>query len=528
MQGKGVGCRMKLLVVEDELYAREALVRQIQKYDAAHAFEILQAANGADGWEICQKSDPELVLTDIRMPKMDGLQLLEQIRRDGRKTKVIILSAYSDFEYARSALANGAFDYLLKPIDDEMLAKCLDRLMTQYRTERKEALLSGRDMVTQYLIKSIRKPDYSGFVEKNMFVRTFPSYQMGVIFFGGMTRRNAHGFSEENQERFLTALEQEYGAPFLTQIRFLELEPELWVLVIRPDGDTLFFWRHVRKLLECQDTTVRLGISAVYHSNAALGMAYKEAADLLKCRLNWAEPLLFAGRLKPETFQEYYLTKEQEELLAKALEYGNSRKTAEVLKEIFEEVERHLPIRCDCLELLYSQIIVLYRRAISLEDTAATLEKGSERLFQFDSLAELRDYLTRIAVSLCQMNCADTEPEKKTAQSGSEIVAKMTAYALENYSMDITVRELAESVFFMNQNYISHLFAEKKGISFSAFLRQVRIGHAKELLKEEKWSVTEVAAMVGYNDTSQFIRIFRQEVGVTPMKYRTVGDADGE
>ena len=103
---------------------------------------------------------------------------------------------------------------------------------------------------------------------------------------------------------------------------------------------------------------------------------------------------------------------------------------------------------------------------------------------------------------------------------GNEIVEKMTAYAMEHYSMDITVRELAESVFFMNQNYISHLFAEKKGISFSAFLRQVRISHAKELLKEEKWSVTEVAAMVGYNDTSQFIRIFRQEVGVTPKKYR--------
>lgn len=93
--------------------------------------------------------------------------------------------------------------------------------------------------------------------------------------------------------------------------------------------------------------------------------------------------------------------------------------------------------------------------------------------------------------------------------------------------MDITVRELAESVFFMNQNYISHLFAEKKGISFSAFLRQVRISHAKELLKEEKWSVTEVAAMVGYNDTSQFIRIFRQEVGVTPKKYRAVGATEG-
>ena len=72
---------MKLLVVEDELYAREALVRQIKKYDVTHVFEIYQAANGAEGWEICQKEDPELVLTDIRMPKMDGLQLLDPKRR---------------------------------------------------------------------------------------------------------------------------------------------------------------------------------------------------------------------------------------------------------------------------------------------------------------------------------------------------------------------------------------------------------------------------------------------------------------
>ena len=79
---EGVRFRMKLLVVEDELYAREALVRQIKKYDVTHVFEIYQAANGAEGWEICQKEDPELVLTDIRMPKMDGLQLLEQIRLD--------------------------------------------------------------------------------------------------------------------------------------------------------------------------------------------------------------------------------------------------------------------------------------------------------------------------------------------------------------------------------------------------------------------------------------------------------------
>ena len=242
--------------------------------------------------------------------------------------------------------------------------------------------------------------------------------------------------------------------------------------------------------------------------------------DLLKCRLNQKESILFAERQEKEVQMEYYLPKAQEDLLEKALEYGNSQKTQEVLDEIFEGVNNSLPIRCDCLELLYSQIMVLYRRAISLEETSAELEKGTERLMQFDTLNDLRDYLKRIASGICRMRGVSSDAESKPAQSGNEIVEKMTAYAMEHYSMDITVRELAESVFFMNQNYISHLFAEKKGISFSAFLRQVRISHAKELLKEEKWSVTEVAAMVGYNDTSQFIRIFRQEVGVTPKKYR--------
>ena len=108
---------MKVLVVEDEFYARKAMIRQIKKYDQDGLFEISEASNGEEGWEFCEKYKPELVLTDIRMPKMDGIQLLQEIRNNELEIKVIILSAYSDFEYARSAIVNGASDYLLKPID---------------------------------------------------------------------------------------------------------------------------------------------------------------------------------------------------------------------------------------------------------------------------------------------------------------------------------------------------------------------------------------------------------------------------
>ena len=124
----------------------------------------------------------------------------------------------------------------------------------------------------------------------------------------------------------------------------------------------------------------------------------------------------------------------------------------------------------------------------------------------------------RIAENICHM-----QPQRQSDEltnTGMDIVEKMSEYAVNNYNMDITIRNLAENVFFMNQSYISHLFAEKKGISFSAFLRMIRICHAKEFLADARWSVTDVALMSGYNDTSQFIRIFRQETGMTPKKYR--------
>lgn len=169
-----------------------------------------------NAWNFAEKYKPELVLTDIRMPKMDGIQLLQEIRNNELEIKVIILSAYSDFEYARSAIVNGASDYLLKPIDDTALTECLNKFVTQHKIERKEALLSRKDMATQYILNSIQESKYSGFIEKNMFERVFPQYQLGVFLF-------LH--DKPRQEIFLTELEESCGSIMLTKIRFVELKP---------------------------------------------------------------------------------------------------------------------------------------------------------------------------------------------------------------------------------------------------------------------------------------------------------------
>ena len=103
----------KILVVEDELYARESLIKLLREYDADGQFAILQAVNGEEGESVYHREKPDLVLTDIRMPKRDGLALLQRIRENDSTTQVVILSAYSDFEYARTALSNGVAEYVL-------------------------------------------------------------------------------------------------------------------------------------------------------------------------------------------------------------------------------------------------------------------------------------------------------------------------------------------------------------------------------------------------------------------------------
>ena len=287
---------------------------------------------------------------------------------------------------------------------------------------------------------------------------------------------------------------------------------------LMPEGDMLFFWRRIRKLLEKEDSRVKMGISNVHGAKDSVLDAFREAVTAVKSRIYKGESLIFAKEIKQEDFSEYYLEKEIERELEQYLKEGNESKTGTTLDKLFKDIEKVLPIRIECMELLYSQIILIYRRTIRMENHDKELDNLSESFLKFDSVLEIESYLRRIAENICHM-----QPQRQSDEltnTGMDIVEKMSEYAVNNYNMDITIRNLAENVFFMNQSYISHLFAEKKGISFSAFLRMIRICHAKEFLADARWSVTDVALMSGYNDTSQFIRIFRQETGMTPKKYR--------
>ena len=130
---------LKVLVVEDEPYVRRGIVLSVD-WTALDCFVVGEAANGEEGYDAALKFQPNIIITDIRMPKMDGIEMLKRLREAGCKSEVIILTAYSDFEYAQNALHYGAADYLLKPFHDGELEQVIvsihSRLMARQATPR--------------------------------------------------------------------------------------------------------------------------------------------------------------------------------------------------------------------------------------------------------------------------------------------------------------------------------------------------------------------------------------------------------
>lgn len=556
-----------ILVVEDETYARQSLVKQIERYNSFQQMgndyplgsegesplRILEAVNGEQGVEIYQKEEPEVVLTDIRMPRMDGLELLNHIKQHDPEAIVVMLSAYTDFEYARTALKRGAADYLLKPIEDERLKDCLDKCLNRRLTKKRETIMAGQDMATHYILQMIRSNSYQDFMGEKIFCKIFHRFQVMNIYFSGPMRINA--------EKILICIEKAFGDSLWTGFRLVQLANKIWTLVINVEKENSFAPRKVQRALTEAGYDSYIGVSEEYRQPSKIRDAYQEALHTLKYKILLEGRIFCERQLADKLLADFELSKVDETMLKEALQERNATRMRAVLTRVFQEIREKKAVKAECLELFFSQMLLMFRKVIQESGSREIkLRESNASILDFENLDDMEAFLVTIGVNICEMSrIPDKNQETKRsmpseqfmkntghfmdaeypidakgyaeAEQSGDVVAVMQAYVQEHYSQDITVKELAEKVLYMNPAYVSHVFSEKKGTSFSAWLRQVRMNHAKKFLNDSQFSITEVASMSGYNDTSQFIRVFKQETGMTPKKYRDslhkASDADG-
>lgn len=379
----------QLLVVDDEKIYRNSLAGLISR--ELPQFQVLQAANGLEALRLMEQTPIHCMFLDIRMPKMDGMELLHEMERRGiPRIDTVIVSGYSDFTYARTAIQHGVFDYLLKPITPKeavnLAKKLLQRAQEQDQQHRQEQ--RQRENMDQ-IRPLLRVQAYNALMDEMLAVQKVWE-QLRLL-----------GVELDNQQLSVVA-------------------------AILPEGTTGDAMENL-----CKELEVIPGALGVFSENRLGLICNTDAQTQLE----------------------------------------------ELLKQTLRENE-------------YPDVI----------------HAGQVTALQLP--ARFRDI----------MACVETSVRAQV-QHYSHATALVQRYVEEHYAEAISNTELA-SILGYSSNYLAQVFKSETGMGLNEYIRDVRIDHAKQLLRRTAYRVTEISAIVGFSSNQYFTTVFRRRVGMTPLEYR--------
>lgn len=504
---------MRIVIVEDEIKIREGMAKLIE-LQTEHVV-LGEAVDGKDGLEMILRFKPDLVITDIKMPKMDGLEMVKELHERKLSLHVVILTGYSEFEYAQKALRYGVDDYLLKPlaIDDirDMLAKVEEKIKKEQMANgtpgqhvRNLIAGDGKDAgkhcrILKELCGFPSEGDYELFV--GYIGSAELSYRDILEHFVERVREEHQEFSlcyfyVENQQRAYLLGYGGYGQGKMAVLEELVSRR----LIRRYNGGTeRAVW--TKKCLNCPEQI-------------------RDAAAELDNLLAYALVLEPEGWLDMELARQYCPNPFQApsqiySAIRNAICQGNVQKLEKEAEEFlsymagghFETGEvRKAFVKCYYLigDTLQEIDSFLYQYLKS-----RNLLRNIETAVTWNELAQAYRDVIRIM----------TGTQVKREDISNYVIKRAINYIREHYQEGLTQEEVA-SVLEITPEYLSTLFNREMGVNFSVFLKQFRMSHAKRLLKGTDMKVYEIANAIGYSDPKYFQRVFKEEIGVSPGEYR--------
>ncbi len=504
---------MRIVIVEDEVKIREGMAKLIES-QTGHVVQG-EAVDGREGLEMILRFKPDLVITDIRMPRMDGLEMVKELHERKIPVHVVILSGYSEFEYAQKAIHYGVDDYILKPlsIDDvrDMLAKVEGKI-------RKEQLTSG---TPEHHLKNLIMGDEKG-ADKNCGILKdicgFPEEGDYELFAGYVG--SAEPAYREETERFAEELKKKYEDLKIFYVYVENLQKGYLLGYGEKGGERLpALERSVynRLLLRYQNKAERaIWTRKRFTCPGQIRQTVKELDGLLTYALvlkpeGWLDEEQ-VGRYCPQEFQAPVHIYNRIRSAICSDDSSKLRKEADAFLTYmseghFDNIEiRKAFVKCyhligDTLQEIDSSMYqhLKNRNLLRNIETAVTWHE----LWQ-----AYQDVIQTI-----------TDTRAKREDISNYVIKRAINYIREHYQEGLTQEEVA-SVLEITPEYLSTLFNREMGINFSVFLKQFRMSHAKRLLKGTDLRVYEIAAAVGYSDPKYFQRVFKEEIGVSPGEYR--------
>lgn len=467
-----------VLLVDDEPLALEGL-RDFIPWEE-YNFQVQGCAlNVNQACAMIAGQTPDLVITDICMPERNGIDLIASLKKAAPETRVIILSGYDEFEYARDALQYGAAAYLLKPVDRTELCGLLSEVRDALEEKRKLRQTIGlHEKNVQKYIDGILAghPDEKAGIHADAFFDVCQNGQRVCFFELGLFFPLD---SEPDTNTLRSRLKEELAREFAIRDPFALVTAgvERWLLIVRWENTEEELLSRLRGIA---DSIGRFGWElAVYEGGA--GKTHNDYAEKIKqCRL-------CADRL-------FYPTPENESV-AKAMALSQEKGWE--------------------LDSLYRQKVspLLVRAAV--QKLVRTIPEPSGKLVPRFLRQLERLSFSQICRGLLRLQAAAEE----APPCGEKTVDQVLAYIREHYREDLQLHKLAEQ-FYFNANYLGKVLRQHLRVSFREYIHELRTEEAKRLLAENRMQVSEIAEHLGYRDADTFSERFRKIVGQSPSSYR--------
>lgn len=494
---------LNLLIADDEYFIRKRLYKIIPWEDLGLHFAG-EAENGEQVLEILQQSRIDILLLDIKMPKLNGLDTAQYVKEHYPHIQIIILSGYNDFEYARSAIRCGVKDYLLKPIQDasliQALSDCISCIKEEAQTRHLLRLYEHYQLCTQ--LAGVR----DGITEYDAFCVQYPEFsQLHYSLYCSLyTDLDPVSAADRLADQFRNSgfsceYSQESESICILQIFAKKKEDFLSVGSIFTD------------FIAQEDGYVFIYLDEIFDIRRPWSSYYKRSLHLLSERYFSQNSNLFM-RYSHRTAAEF-----QNEILQFRKNFISVLNThdAALLREFIDELFRSLSEKknCDYLVLVIVEFFMIYHIYFQIPEnlSQAVPEFAAQILAAEYSLENLKNEV--LFYGLQCINKIDTIP------SDVALYQKIRAYVEENYTTStLSVAQIA-SHFNMSASYLGSIFKKISHISILQYISDLRINQAKKLLEEGTLKISEVAEMSGYSDVYYFSKKFKKACGCTPKSY---------
>lgn len=510
-----MGDAMKIIIVEDEIRIREGLRNLLQKISQNNEV-IGEAENGAVGLDLILRLNPDVVITDIKMPIMDGLDMLTVAYQHNCKFKAIVLSAYSEFSYAQQAIKLGVCEYLLKPIVVNDLTRSLKNIETQYEQERINNPISMGNL--ENIFKSIIfggliiDDDLEKYVQKKYGIENLQPCVEVLINLGDKFVVNYH----KTKQNFISMLKQRDEIGY----RIFEVPKERMLLVIiygRNDYLQLERWFQNQILIGSKNEICKSYGWVVTAGFRHLKESYHNLLQYMDWSISLGDDVIISyPKIKQVQTIPCIYPIEIENKIKIVLCTSDGDKVSDLIGKFvlyFKDGKVYSPneIKESFIRFLWA-IINVAKEIDMIDYLNLEQQKIMEKVMSARTYGELIDVTNELRSDLILDNKEETISTNITIKRAKRLIH-------EFYQTGITLDEIADKLN-ITPEYLGTQFHKETGVNFSSYIKNYRINKAKELLIGTHLKQYEISEKIGYNDAKYFSRVFRESTGQLPAEYR--------